>query len=87
MAIKKGNQNKKDNVFNRPPFRPDQPGGFFSGYGRKPKPTSKFLKAKEQNKCATYQGKIGFFEVSSLSGHVIKDEQDLKIAKALIKII
>ncbi len=48
---------------------------------------SKFLKAKEQNKCATYQGKIGFFEVSSLSGHVIKDEKDLKIAKALIKII
>ena len=35
-------------VQDRPPFRPDQPGGFFAGKPKKLKPTSKFLQAKQK---------------------------------------
>ncbi len=43
-----------------------------------------FLRAKDNNKTGTYAGKIGFFPVSSFSGHVIKTEADLNIAAALL---
>ena len=32
---------------------------------------------------STYAGKIGYFEVNHLAGHVIKNEEDLSIAEAL----
>lgn len=47
----------------------------------------KFLEAKEKKLCATYYGKVGFFPLSEISGHVIKDELDLKKAEALLQII
>lgn len=46
-----------------------------------------FLAAKEAGRCATYDGRIGFFPVSSLSGLVIKTEEDLTIAKALTEVM
>ena len=45
-----------------------------------------FLDAINKNKCATYNGKIGFFKVSPISGHVIKTKDDLKIAEAYASI-
>lgn len=48
--------------------------------GWKAKP---YLKAYEENKCATYCGNIGFFPIDRLAGHIIKREEDLQIAEAL----
>lgn len=42
-----------------------------------------YIKAYEQGKCATYFGQIGFFPISRSAGHIIKTEEDLKIASAL----
>ncbi len=44
---------------------------------------SMYLQAVEKNLCATYYGSIGTFPVSRMGGHVIKTEEDLKIAQAL----
>lgn len=46
-----------------------------------------FLRAYEEKKCATYTGPIGFYPVSSLSGHVIKTQTDLDIAEALMGVL
>ena len=46
-----------------------------------------FLKSFDQGLCATYSGDIGFYPVSSLSGHVIKTEIDLSIAEALMGVL
>lgn len=46
-----------------------------------------FLESYDEKKCATYSGKIGFYPVSSLSGHVIKTQTDLDIAEALLGVI
>ena len=46
-----------------------------------------FLDAFNNGQCATYSGDIEFFTVSPLAGHVIKTEQDLKIAEALLPLI
>lgn len=46
-----------------------------------------FLKAKVNGKCATYYGSVGYFPVSTIAGHVIKTQQDLDIAAALLKLI
>ncbi len=43
-----------------------------------------FLQAHEAGRCATYDGKAGFFPLDPLSGHIIKTEEDLKIAQALL---
>ena len=43
-----------------------------------------YLKARAAGNCATYSGKVGFHPVSALAGHIIKTEQDLKIAEALL---
>lgn len=44
---------------------------------------STFLSAAEAGKCATYTGLIGFFPVSHLAAHVIKTEDDLRLAEAM----
>ena len=46
-----------------------------------------YLAATRANTCATYSGKIGFYPVSPLSGHVIKTQADLDIAEALLPLI
>lgn len=46
-----------------------------------------FMAAHEAGKTATYAGKIGFLEVSPFEGHVIKTEEDFKIACALLSIL
>ena len=46
-----------------------------------------FLEAYANDKCATYAGKVGFYQVSPISGHVIKTHQDLDIAEALLKVL
>ncbi len=42
-----------------------------------------FLDAKRRGACATYAGKRGLFPVNKMAGHVIKTEEDLRIAEAL----
>jgi CMP-N-acetylneuraminic acid synthetase len=46
-----------------------------------------FLEAAEAGKNATYYGSVGFYPVSSISGHVIKTQTDLDIAEALMNIV
>lgn len=48
---------------------------------------STYLAAVDAGKCATYAGEVGFHPVSSLAGHIIKTEDDLKIAEALLPLI
>jgi len=42
-----------------------------------------YVAAFEDGKTATYAGKVGFFPVSRVEGHVVKTEEDLQIAQAL----
>ena len=46
-----------------------------------------FLEAVAEGKCATYTGAIGYYPVSSISGHVIKTQEDLDIAEAFIRVL
>jgi CMP-N-acetylneuraminic acid synthetase len=46
-----------------------------------------FLAAVEQSKCATYAGKVDFYPVGALASHVIKTEDDLRIAEALLPLV
>lgn len=48
---------------------------------------STYLAAVGAGQCATYAGRIGFHPVSALAGHVIKTEQDLRIAEALLPLL
>jgi len=43
-----------------------------------------YLAAAAAGKTATYAGKVGFFPVDRLAGHIIKTEEDLQIAEALL---
>jgi len=45
-----------------------------------------FLAAKDAGKTATYYGKVGFFPVSAISGHVVKTQRDLEVAEALLSV-
>ncbi|KZL16324.1 cytidyltransferase [Pseudovibrio sp. Ad26] len=45
-----------------------------------------FLDARKEGRTATYFGRVGFFDVGQTSGHVIKTQQDLEIAEALLAI-
>ena len=47
----------------------------------------KYLETRKNNDCATYAGKVGFFPVNPMSGHVIKTQIDLDIATAYLKIV
>ena len=44
---------------------------------------STYLSAVEAGKCATYAGKVDFFPINSMASHIIKTEEDLRIAEAL----
>jgi CMP-N-acetylneuraminic acid synthetase len=44
-----------------------------------------YLAAAEAGQCATYAGRIGFHPVSHLAAHVIKTEEDLELAAALLR--
>ncbi|HVW77364.1 MAG TPA: NTP transferase domain-containing protein [Alloacidobacterium sp.] len=46
-----------------------------------------YLEATSQGKTATYHGSVGFYPVNAISGHVIKVQQDLDIAEALLNIL
>jgi CMP-N-acetylneuraminic acid synthetase len=46
-----------------------------------------YIDAVEAGKIGTYNGSIGFFPVSAVSGHVIKTQQDLDVAEALMSIL
>ena len=46
-----------------------------------------FLQAVQSGKCATYSGNIEYYPVNAMASHVIKTEQDLKIAEALLPLI
>jgi CMP-N-acetylneuraminic acid synthetase len=45
-----------------------------------------YTEAYESGKCATYAGHIGFFPIDRLAGHIIKTEEDLIIAEALLRL-
>ena len=42
-----------------------------------------YIEAYEAGKTATYVGRVGFFPLDRLAGHIIKTEEDLEIAEAL----
>lgn len=44
-----------------------------------------FTDAVEKGKCATYSGRVGYFPVDKMGGLIIKEEQDLMMAEALLK--
>ena len=46
-----------------------------------------FLSAIEQKKCATYCGIIDYFPISHFANHVIKTQEDLDIAEALLPLV
>ena len=46
-----------------------------------------YLAAAEEGRCATYAGRVGFFPVNRLAGHVIKTEDDLRMAEALLPLV
>lgn len=46
-----------------------------------------YLAAIASGTCATYAGRIDFYPVSPLAGHVIKTERDLQIAEALLPLV
>lgn len=45
---------------------------------------STFLAAAEAGGCATYSGKIGYASVGRMAGHVIKTQEDLDLAAAVL---
>ena len=47
---------------------------------------STYIAAYEAGQCATYAGKVGFYPIDRIAGHIIKTEEDLQIAEALLKI-
>ncbi len=47
--------------------------------------SSTFVGAYESGKTATYAGRVGFFPLNRIEGHIIKTEEDLDIAEALRK--
>ena len=46
-----------------------------------------YTSAYESKKCATYSGNVGFYPISREAGHIIKTEEDLSIAEALLPLI
>jgi len=45
---------------------------------------SVYIEAYETEKCATYAGNLGFYPIDRLAGHIIKREEDLRIAEAIL---
>jgi CMP-N-acetylneuraminic acid synthetase len=50
------------------------------------RPTT-YLAAFDRGECATYAGAIAYQPISRLAGHIIKTEEDLKIAEALLPLV
>lgn len=46
-----------------------------------------FLNAKNNNLCATYDGRVGYFPINKLAAHIIKTKEDLDLAEALYKVV
>ena len=46
-----------------------------------------FRKAYDEGHCATYSGDVGFHTINALASHVIKTEEDLKIAELLFPLV
>ena len=46
-----------------------------------------YLAAAANGRCATYAGRVGYFPVNRFAGHVIKTEEDLQIAEALLALV
>jgi CMP-N-acetylneuraminic acid synthetase len=46
-----------------------------------------YIKAYDENKCATYSGKVEYFAIDKLAAHIIKTQEDLDIAEALYKVV
>jgi CMP-N-acetylneuraminic acid synthetase len=46
-----------------------------------------YLAAAEAGRTATYSGRVGFHAVGRLAGHIIKTEEDLRIAEALLPLV
>jgi CMP-N-acetylneuraminic acid synthetase len=46
-----------------------------------------FLAAIDAGQCATYSGRVGYFPVGRMAGHVIKTQEDLDIAAALFPLM
>jgi CMP-N-acetylneuraminic acid synthetase len=44
-----------------------------------------YINAYKNKECATYAGQIGTYSISREAGHIIKTEQDLRIAELLLK--
>ena len=43
-----------------------------------------YMAAHEAGRCATYAGRVGYYPISRSAGHIIKTEEDLRIAEALL---
>ncbi len=46
-----------------------------------------YLAATDAGTCATYAGRVGFHAVSHLAAHVIKTEEDLRFAEAVLPLV
>jgi CMP-N-acetylneuraminic acid synthetase len=46
-----------------------------------------YLAAAQAGQCATYAGRVGFHPVSHVAAHVIKTEEDLALAEALLALM
>lgn len=46
-----------------------------------------FLSAKRSGACATYAGRVGYWPINRLAGHIIKTQQDLDMAAALLPLV
>lgn len=44
---------------------------------------STYIEAYDNKKCATYNGKVDYFPIDRLAGHIIKTQEDLDMAEAL----
>lgn len=48
---------------------------------------STYLAAAKAGRCATYAGQVGYHPVSRFAAHIIKTEEDLQIAEALLPLV
>lgn len=46
-----------------------------------------YLAAADAGKTATYAGRVGFYPIDRLGGHIIKTEEDLQFAEALLPLL
>lgn len=46
-----------------------------------------YLAARDAGRCATYAGSVGYQAISRLAGHIIKTEDDLRLAEALLPLV